>query len=141
MLDGPYKVDGARQGSHNPRVSLEGYFIFEIGGICCCWWCWFEDGVNKRVACACAQNQTAKGSCNFGTTPVRVGKLTWNGVLYSRHSANDLFSKRIFNMKQASVHYGLTFTSDDVVTGILFSGYFAFSVLLVDFFFYRVLDF
>lgn len=37
-------------------------------------------------------------------------------------------------MKQASVHYGLTFTSDDVVTGILFSGYFAFSVLLVDFF-------
>jgi len=38
-------------------------------------------------------------------------------------------------MKQASVHYGLTFTSDDVVTGILFSGYFAFSVLLVDFFF------
>lgn len=93
MLDGPYKVDGARQGSHNPRVSLEGYFIFEIGGICCCWWCWFEDGVNKRVACACAQNQTAKGSCNFGTTtPVCVGKLTWNGVLYSKHSANDLFS-------------------------------------------------
>lgn len=30
------------------------------------------------------------------------------------------------------------FTSDDVITGILFSGYFAFSVL---FFFYRVLDF
>jgi len=26
MLDGPYKVDGARQGSHNPRASLEGYF-------------------------------------------------------------------------------------------------------------------
>lgn len=92
--------------------------------------------MNKRVACV-----GPKPNCQRilqlwnDNTSVCLQTHLKRGSLYFRHSANDLFSKRIFNMKQASVHYGLTFTSDDVITGILFSGYFAFLLLLVRFFF------
>jgi len=50
-----YSEWGSERVTQPARVAGGIFFIFEIGGICCCWWYWFEDGVNKRVASACAQ--------------------------------------------------------------------------------------